>query len=118
MFGFNVSQQTFPYDNRPVAPIKNMVFQQWWFHNHLGHPPNPGDIFELPAGRPATAEIACNKGATSYFASSEGGDFRDPNNPNNVCPGSSIEEYRTNGLSDLEVFVGYCVQEQRDGCSA
>jgi len=102
MFGFNVTQQTFPYDNRPVAPIKNMVFQEWWFHNHLAHPPNPGDIFELPAGKPATVEIACNKGATSFFASSEGGDIRDPNNPNNVCPKSPTKEYHTNGFNDLE----------------
>jgi len=102
MYGFNVTQQTFSYDNRPVAPIKNMVFQQWWFHNHLSHPPNPGDIFELPAGQTAIAEIACNKGATSYFASSEGGDIRDKNNPNNVCPNSPVTEYHTTGLSDVQ----------------
>jgi len=102
MFGFNVTQQTFSYDNRPVAPIKNMVFQQWWFHNHLAHPPNPGDLFELPAGQPATAEIACDKGATSFFASAPGGDIREPNVPNNVCPGSPVQEYHTNGLNDLE----------------
>ena len=102
MYGFNVTAQTFPYDNRPVAPIKNMVFQEWWFHNHLAHPPNPGDFFELPAGKPATAEIACNKGATSYFASAPGGDIREPNNPNNVCPHSPIAEYHTTGFNDLE----------------
>jgi len=102
MFGFNVTDKTFPYDNRPVAPIKNMPFSQWWFHNHLDFPPNDGDIFELPAGKPATAQIACNKGATSFFASSEGGDIRDKNNPNNVCPNSSSEAYHTKGLDDLE----------------
>lgn len=102
MFGFNVTDKTFPYDNRPVAPIKNMPFSQWWFHNHLDFPPHDGDIFELPAGKPATAEIACNKGATSFFASSEGGDIRDKNNPNNVCPNSSSEAYHTSGLNDLE----------------
>ncbi|KAF8150946.1 hypothetical protein B0H34DRAFT_801848 [Crassisporium funariophilum] len=99
MFGFNVTEQTFPYDNRPVAPIKNMNFQEWWFHNHLDHPPNEGDFFELPAGQPATAEIACNKGATSFFASSEGGDIRDGDN---VCPNSSTEAYHTKGIDDLE----------------
>jgi len=102
MFGFNVTDQTFPYDNRPVAPIKNMDFQQWWFHNHLDYPPNDGDIFELPAGKPATAQIACNKGATDFFASSEGGDIRNPNNPNDVCPGATSEAYHTNGIDDLE----------------
>ena len=102
MFGFNVTRQSFPYDNRPVAPIKNMVFDQWWFHNHLAFPPNSGDIFELPAGKPATAEIACNKGATSFFASSDGGDIREANNPNNVCPNSTSIEYHTKGFDDLE----------------
>lgn len=102
MFGFNVSDKTFPYDNRPVAPIKNMNFSQWWFHNHLDYPPNPGDIFELPAGKAATAQIACNKGATDFFASSDGGDIREPSNPNNVCPGSTPQAYHTNGLDTLE----------------
>lgn len=102
MFGFNVTDKTFPYDNRPVVPLKNMNFTTWWFHNHLDHPPNPADIFELPAGKPATAEIACNKGATSFFASSEGGDIRDPNDLNNPCPKSPIAAFHTNGIDDLK----------------
>lgn len=102
MWGFNVTDKDYPYDNRPVAPLRDYTFQQWWFHNHLDHPPNPGDIFELPAGKPATAEIACNKGATSYFASSEGGDIRVPGNPNEVCPNSPSVAYHTNGIDDLE----------------
>lgn len=102
MFGFNVTDKTFSYDNRPVAPIKNMNFSEWWFHNHLTYPPNAGDVFQLPAGQPATAEIACNKGATSYFASSEGGDIRNSSDPNNVCPGAPVQEYHTNGLDDVE----------------
>ena len=102
MWGFNVTQQTFSYDNRPVVPIKNMNFTEWWFHNHLAYPPNVGDIFELPAGQPATAEIACNKGATSFFASADGGDIRNASNPNDVCPGSPSTEYHTNGIADLE----------------
>jgi len=101
MYGFNVTEKTYPYDNRPVVPLRNMTFQQWWFHNHLDHPPNPGDFFELPVGKAATVELACNKGATSYFASSDGGDIRDPNNPNNVCPGSTSEEYHTKDVNDL-----------------
>ncbi|TFK91420.1 hypothetical protein K466DRAFT_515481 [Polyporus arcularius HHB13444] len=83
MYGFNVTDKTFPYDNRPVTPLTNYTFDQWWFHGHLDYPPNPGDFFELPAGKPATAEVACNKGLTSYFASSEGGDVRQGDNP---CP--------------------------------
>ncbi|PPQ83501.1 hypothetical protein CVT25_006991 [Psilocybe cyanescens] len=102
MFGFNVTDKTFPYDNRPVAPIKNMNFTEWWFHNHLDFPPNDGDIFELPAGKPATAQIACNKGATDFFASADGGDIREPNNMNDPCPNSPTTAYHTNGFDDLK----------------
>ena len=102
MFGFNVTAQTYSYDNRPVTPIKNMPFSQWWFHNHLDHPPNPGDVFNLPAGQTATAEIACTRGATSFFAGADGGDIRNASNPNDVCPGSPMIEYHTQGFNDLE----------------
>ena len=87
MYGFNVTGDTFPYDNRPVAPLINYTFDQWWFHGHMQHPPNAGDVFELPAGKPATTEIACDKGATSFFASSPGGDVRQGDNP---CPNSPL----------------------------
>jgi len=101
MYGFNVTDQ-FSYDNRPVAPLTNFTFDQWWFHGHLAFPPNEGDIFELPAGKTATTELACNKGATSFFASSDGGDIRDPNSPNNPCPGSDISEFHTTGINDVK----------------
>ena len=68
-----------------------MTFEQWWFHGHLGHPPNAGDFFELPAGGVATAEIACTKSATSFFHTSDGGDIRSKVNPNDVCPGSGMD---------------------------
>ncbi|KAI0648926.1 hypothetical protein C8Q79DRAFT_905062 [Trametes meyenii] len=99
MYGFNVTDKTFDYDNRPVVPLMDMPFQQWWFHNHLAYPPNPGDIFELPAGKPATAELACNRGATSFFAGSEGGDIRSGDDP---CPGSPPAEYHTTGIDDVK----------------
>ncbi|CAL1716080.1 unnamed protein product [Somion occarium] len=99
MWGFNVTDKTFGYDNRPVSPLAYYTFEQWWFHGHLDHPPNPGDIFELPAGKAATTEIACNKGATSYFASSEGGDIRSGDDP---CPNRPSTEYHTNGPDDLK----------------
>lgn len=57
------------------------------------------DVFELPAGQAVTTEIACNKGATSFFASSEGGDIRSGDDP---CPGSPSSEYHTNGPDDLK----------------
>jgi hypothetical protein len=87
MYGFNVTGDTFPYDNRPVAPLADYTFEQWWFHGHLDFEPNPGDFFQLPAGKPATAEIACDKGATSFFTSSPGGDVRQGDNP---CPNSPL----------------------------
>lgn len=101
MYGFNVTQQTFPYDNRPVAPLMNMNFSQWWFHGHLDYPPNPGDIFELPAGKPATTELSCDKGETSFFKSSPGGDVRDGNNP---CRGDTFPSgaMHTTGFNDLK----------------
>ena len=89
MYGFNVTMGTppFDYDNRPLAPLQDMTFEQWWMHGHIDFPPHPEDIFELPAGQAATTELACNKGLTSYFASSEGGtDIRAGDNP---CPGEN-----------------------------
>lgn len=91
--------QSYSYDNRPVAPIQNYAFDQWWFHGHLDHPPNPGDFFELPAGKPATAEIACDKGATSYWESDPGGNIQ---SGDDVCPGSPPSEYHTTGPDDLK----------------
>ncbi|KAF5375958.1 hypothetical protein D9615_008151 [Tricholomella constricta] len=102
MYGFNVTDKTFPFDNRPVAPLRDRSFADWWFHGHLDFPPHPTDFFELPAGKPATAEIACTKSATSYFASSEGGDVRNATNPNDVCPGGRGPiAYHTQGFDDL-----------------
>ena len=104
MYGFNVTMETFDYDNRPVAPLADYTFEQWWFHGHLDYPPNDGDIFELPAGRAATAELACNKGLTSWWASSEGHtDIRQDDNP---CPGENGEfpsgAMHTMGFDDLK----------------
>ena len=102
MYGFNVTAQTFDYDNRPVVPLASLTFDKWWFHNHLGYPPHAEDVFELPAGQDVTAEIACEKGATTWYASSEGGNVQDPNDPNAVCPGSPTSEYHTTGLDDVK----------------
>lgn len=99
MFGFNVTAQTFPYDNRPVVPLSNMPFSQWWFHGHLGYPPHPQDVFELPAGKNVTAEIACDKGATTFYPSSQGGNVQQGGS---VCPNSPMSAYHTTGLSDVK----------------
>ncbi|KZV68185.1 hypothetical protein PENSPDRAFT_634710 [Peniophora sp. CONT] len=99
MLGFNVSGETFPYDNRPVSPLSDMTFDKWWFHGHLAFPPHPEDVFELPAGTNVTTQIGCNKGATDFFASSDGGDIRNGNDP---CPGSPTSEYHTTGIDDVK----------------
>ena len=99
MLGFNVTAETFSYDNRPVSPLMDMTFDHWWFHGHLAYPPHPEDVFELPAGTNVTTQIGCNKGATDFFASSEGGDIRSGNDP---CPGSPPSEYHTNGIDDVK----------------
>lgn len=92
MWGYNVTFETFPYDNRPVAPLADYTFEQWWFHGHLDYPPNPGDFFYLPAGKPATAELACHRGATSYCSPEAGGCFGKDNYP---CPGSPISQFHS-----------------------
>ncbi|TRM67874.1 hypothetical protein BD626DRAFT_626261 [Schizophyllum amplum] len=103
MWGFNVSANTFSYDNRPVVPLKYMNFSTWWFHGHLDYPPNDGDFFELPAGKSATAEIACTKGATSFEATVDsGGDVRHADNVNDVCPGKPMIEYHTTGIDNVK----------------
>ncbi len=103
MYGFNVTTETFHYDNRPVVPLMDMTFDQWWFHGHLGYPPNPGDFFELQPGQPATAELTCDKGQTSYFASSEGHtDLREGNNPcRDDVNGFPSGAMHTTGFDDL-----------------
>ncbi|EMD34047.1 hypothetical protein CERSUDRAFT_67654 [Gelatoporia subvermispora B] len=100
MFGFNVTQQTFSYDNRPVVPLMSMPFSQWWMHNYLDYPPHPEDVFELPAGQSINTEISCDKGATSWYNTSEGGLAGYPTD--NVCPGQPLSEFHTTGLDDVK----------------
>ncbi|CAE6340628.1 unnamed protein product [Rhizoctonia solani] len=98
MYGFNVTKAPDGRDNRPVAPLRDLDFNQWWMHGHMDAPPNKGDVFQLPAGQTVTTEIACTKAATSYWESAEGGDVRDGNN---VCPESPMAAFHTNGISGL-----------------
>ncbi|EIW83669.1 hypothetical protein CONPUDRAFT_135444 [Coniophora puteana RWD-64-598 SS2] len=105
MWGFNVTESTFHYDNRPVSPLQHYSFDQWWFHGHLDYPPHPQDVFELPAGQNVTTEITCDKAATSFHdtnAPDSGKSIIDPNDPDNVCPGQPISEFHTKGLDDVK----------------
>ncbi|CAE6384342.1 unnamed protein product [Rhizoctonia solani] len=98
IYGFNVTKAPDGRDNRPVAPLRDLDFNAWWMHGHMGAPPNKGDVFQLPAGQTITTEIACTKAATSYWESGDGGDIRDGNN---VCPGSPMAQFHTNGIGGL-----------------
>lgn len=103
MYGFNASDHSGPggSDNRPVAPLMAMTFDQWWFHGHMDQPPPPGEFYELRPGQPATAELACDKGQTSYWNTSDGHtDLRDGNNP---CRDTSFPSgsMHTTGFDDL-----------------
>ncbi|OSD06540.1 hypothetical protein PYCCODRAFT_1422767 [Trametes coccinea BRFM310] len=100
MYGFNVTAQTFPYDNRPQVPLYNMTFDQWWFHGHKDYPPNEGDFFELPAGGEVNSIISCDKGATPFYESSPGGDSG--YGSNSPCPGQPMSEYHTTGIDDVK----------------
>ena len=82
MYGFNVTDKTFPYDNRPVAPLADMTFEQWWFHGYLNTmPPHEDDIMQLPAGGSQTLELACNKAYTSYWQDVTGSEPEQLNDP-------------------------------------
>ncbi|THH09276.1 hypothetical protein EW145_g2125 [Phellinidium pouzarii] len=72
-------------------------FSKWWFHGHINYPPNDGDFLEVPAGGTLNTEIACDKGATSYFASSPGGNIQSGDNP---CPGSPTVAFHAHNIED------------------
>lgn len=97
IFGFNEST----YPNRPQDPLINETFDKWWFHGFLDKPPNDGDFFDLPAGGIAHTEISCDKGATSFYNTSAGGDARDLSNPDYPCPGQPLSQFHTTGINDL-----------------
>ncbi|KAF9647898.1 hypothetical protein BDM02DRAFT_3097345 [Thelephora ganbajun] len=91
MWGYGVRSEDYPYDNRPETPLQQYTFDKWWFHGHLAHPPEPGNFFELPAGGVAVSQLACNKGATKWWAVSEGHtDIRQGDYP---CPNSPLSEF-------------------------
>ncbi|KAN0138966.1 hypothetical protein V8E53_003354 [Lactarius tabidus] len=96
MWGFNKTDVF-----RPQDPLINCTFDQWWFHGHLGYPPHPGDIEQLPVGGTHNFEISCDKDATSYWPSGPGGNQIDPNDPDNPCPGRPSTAIHANNISDV-----------------
>ncbi|KAF9443302.1 hypothetical protein P691DRAFT_738058 [Macrolepiota fuliginosa MF-IS2] len=96
MWGFNMTEG----DNRPVDPLADFTFDRWWFHGHLDHPPNNGDVLELPAGDQVTVELACHKGHTSYNATS-GGPIDPKGETNSPCPGAPSTQWHTENEGDV-----------------
>ncbi|ELU37011.1 proteasome regulatory subunit 12 [Rhizoctonia solani AG-1 IA] len=106
VWGMNVTQTNSPQygrDNRAVAPLRQLSFNQWWFHGHLDQPPHPEDIMELPAGGKVTTEISCDIGATSLWPWGPGGDHQAGNNP---CP-NSFTEHIHNDLGGCALAIAY-----------
>jgi len=99
MLGFNRTHVEPP--GRPVDPLYDMTFKEWWMHGHLSYPPHPDDILEMPVGGKTMLELACDKGATSYYKTNAGGDIRDFNKPDFPCPNSTTVQFHTNGIDDL-----------------
>jgi hypothetical protein len=101
MFGLNQSSVDNPIGNRPQDPLIELPFKEWWFHGHLGFPPHPEDVKQLPVGGQAEFEISCDIDATSLWPFGPGGNQTDPSDPNNPCPRSPMSSYHTNGINDL-----------------
>ncbi|CAL1716054.1 unnamed protein product [Somion occarium] len=68
-------------------------------HGHLDYPPHDGDFFELPAGGTAMSQLSCDKGATSWYASSPGGDAG--YGGDYPCPGQPLSQFHTTGIEDV-----------------
>ncbi|EJU02917.1 hypothetical protein DACRYDRAFT_78824 [Dacryopinax primogenitus] len=75
------------------------TYSEWWMHGHQDLPPNFGDYLELHVGNKFMVQMACDKGATDYYASSDGGDIRDGNWP---CPNASSDEWHTRDINDTK----------------
>jgi len=106
MFGFNVNagdQTSVPGDNRPVVPLAHRKFSEWWGHGLLDHPPVNDSVMQLPVGQTTNVEIACDKGATSFWKTSAGSTYlQDLNGDQNYpCPGYPTSQFHTNGVNDL-----------------
>ena len=82
----------------------HLTFDEWWFHGHLGYPPNPNDIMQLPVGQKSMTELSCDKDATSWWKSGLGSDQRNSTYPDSPCPGAGpngTSSFHTNGIDDL-----------------
>jgi len=68
-------------------------------HGHLKYEPEAGKFFELPAGGTAVSQLACNKGATKWWATSEGTtDIRQGGYP---CPGYPLSQFHVSSFFEV-----------------
>lgn len=67
-------------------------------HGHLDFPPPKDAFFELPAGKPATAQISCDKGYTTNFKYQDW----DIEPTDSACKGQPSQEFHANDINDVE----------------
>ena len=76
MWGFNTNGDTptplIEGDNRPVVPLYDRTFDQWWFHGLLSDAPEPDAILQMPVGQTTVVETVCDKGASTWWNTSAG----------------------------------------------
>lgn len=104
MWGFNTNADTptpVGGDNRPVIPLMDRTFKDWWFHGLLGDPPAKDAIFQMPVGQTTMVETVCDKGASSYWNTSAGHTNVQTGDQNYPCPGYPLSQFHTNGIDDL-----------------
>ncbi|KAF8337592.1 uncharacterized protein EI90DRAFT_3256312 [Cantharellus anzutake] len=104
MWGFNTNADTptpVGGDNRPVIPLMNRKFNDWWFHGLLNDPPAADAIVQMPVGQTTMLETVCDKGASSYWNSSAGHTFVQTGDDNYPCPGYPLSQFHTTGINDL-----------------
>jgi len=91
-----------PYHVPPVPHSNHCLRHQ---HEHLDYPPPEGRFFELPAGGPAVAQLACNMGATDFWRDSPGTtDIRTPDD-DSPCPNSGTTAYHVSLFRPLFVVM-------------
>jgi len=105
MWGFNTNGDTptplIEGDNRPVIPLYNRTFEQWWFHGLLSDPPEPDAILQMPVGQTTVVETVCDKGASTWWNTSAGHSNVQTGDQNYPCPGYPTSQFHTNGIDDL-----------------
>ena len=94
------------YSFRHVVPVPDSDHCLPYQHGHLNYPPAEGMFFELPAGGTAISQLACNLGATKFWADSDGStDIRQDDYP---CPGYPLSQFH---VSFLRTLIGVMIAD-------